>query len=61
MAEDQNLVLASSFNDFFVANFIKQHHSFDGFLLGDADVDLLEGYWTVALVEVVETSLWVHP
>ena len=61
MAKNQNLVLAGSFYDFFVAHFVKEHHSFDGFFLCNANVDLLERHWTVALVEVVETSLWVHP
>ena len=61
MAENENLVLASSFYNLFVANLVEQHHALDGFLLCDAHIDLVQWNGAIGCVKVVEACLWVDP
>lgn len=55
------LVFTRMIHDLFVYNFIHQLESFDGFLLGDADVLLFERHWAETVVEEEETVLWLDP
>ena len=59
MTEDEYLVFACALDNLLVADFIEEHHSLDGFLLRDADVNLLKWHWAIALIKVVEPGVWV--
>ena len=60
MTEYENLVFSCSLNYFLVANFIEQHHALDSFFLSYSHVNLFKRHWSVALVEIMESRLWVH-
>ena len=61
VTENENLMLSCSFDDLLVADLVHEHHSLDCFFLRDSDVDLFKRYGSVALVEVMQTSVGVHP
>ena len=60
VTEDKNLVFACALYNLLIADLIEEHHSLDGFLFRDTDVNLLKRYWAIALIKVMKPSVWVY-